>query len=288
MLQLEDQFFRDLQFNKQYSENTIAAYKRDLTIYRNFLKLKKPLPEFYNYLTEKKLSSRSQSRIISCLRVYFKYLQSREIKTPDISILKLPKVSKKLPKVTNIEEFKSLLKVSNEKNEALTLRNHLVISFLYALGCRVSELINLTIQDINETEFYIAVTGKGNKQRLLPLSQDLYKLLMSYIKEARPLIKQGKTNYLILNSKGKKASRVDVWRWLKKWSQKAGFKDVKNPHSFRHGFATGLLESGADLRSIQKLLGHSSIETTQVYTSLKSKHLKDTIQKHHPLSQTDD
>lgn len=285
LLKLHDNFFRDIQFNKRYSSNTITAYKRDLSIYSDFLKTKKPLLEFYNYLTDKNLSARSQCRIISSLRTYFKYLQRHGLKTPDISGLKLPKVNKRLPKITGLKDFETLLKISQNKNPSLTIRNHLVVSFLYGLGCRVSELIDLKTTDINETEFCITVTGKGSKQRLLPLSQPLYGLLMKYLKNARPLLEKSKNNYLVLNNKGKKSSRIDIWRWLKSWSEQAGFKETKNPHSFRHGFATGLLEKGADLRSIQKLLGHSSIETTQIYTSLKSTHLRESINKYHPLSQ---
>lgn len=214
-------------------------------------------------------------------------MQGLGYKTPDINLLKLPKIEKKLPKIIRLEEFHSLLKSSQMPRPAITIRNHLTISFLYGLGCRVSELVGIKIQDINESDLYIHVTGKGRRQRLLPLSQPLYKLLIKYLKESRPLLLKNKIPNLILNNRGRPCSRIDIWRWLQKWSQKAEFKDVKNPHSFRHGCATGLLEQGADLVSIQKLLGHASIETTQIYTSLRSEHLKETIRKHHPLSKED-
>ncbi len=285
LLNQQDDFFRELQFNRQYSENTIAAYKRDLSVYWEFYKTKKQLSDFYEYLTKRNLSPRSQVRIISCLRMYFKYLQSRGISTPDISILKFPKLKKKLPKVINIDEFKNLLEASRDDNKALTIRNHLILNFLYGLGCRVSELIHLNLEDFNATESWVSITGKGDRQRLLPLSKDLYELLSFYLKESRPLFVKTKIQSLFFNNKGKRPSRVDIWRWLKKWSQRAGFDDVKNPHSFRHGCATGLLEQGADLRSIQKLLGHLNIQTTQIYTSITSKRLKETVDKCHPLSQ---
>ncbi|MGI9548894.1 MAG: tyrosine-type recombinase/integrase [Bdellovibrionales bacterium] len=287
MLKQQATFLRDLLFNKQYSENTIAAYKRDLLIYEDFLKTKKDLSDFYHYLTKRQLSPRSQVRIISCVRMYFKYLQSRGVSTPDIHILKFPKLESTLPKIIRIEEFRALMEVSTEKQEALTLRNHLVLSFLYGLGCRVSELIQLNLEDFNPTESWVSVTGKGNRQRLLPLTQELFTLLNKYLKEARPLLLKTETGALLMNNKGKRPSRVDIWRWLKKWSQQAGFKEVKNPHSFRHGCATGLLEQGADLRSIQKLLGHFNIQTTQIYTSVTSKYLKEAIDKYHPLSKSE-
>ena len=159
------------------------------------------------------------------------------------------------------------------------------MSFLYALGCRVSELISLNIQDFNETEAWISVVGKGNKQRLLPLPTKLYQMLTVYLKKSRPHLGKKEKSCLIFNNKGNRPSRIDIWRWLKSWSLKAGFSKSKNPHSFRHGCATALLEGGADLRTIQKLLGHSNIQTTQIYTSVSSKKLKSAIQKHHPLSQ---
>ncbi len=287
LLDQQDDFFRDLLFNKQYSENTIAAYRRDLFIYQEFCKTKKQISEFYQYLTKKNLSPKSQVRIISCLRMYFKYLQSCGISTPDINILKFPKLKKKLPKIISIKEFKALLEASREKDKVLTIRNHLVLSFLYGLGCRVSELVHLDLEDFNATESWVNITGKGNRQRLLPLSKDLYELLNFYLKESRPLVVKTEMQALLFNNKGNRPSRIDIWRWLKKWSQQAGFDDVKNPHSFRHGCATGLLERGADLRSIQKLLGHLNIQTTQIYTSVTSKHLKETVDRCHPFSQSE-
>ncbi len=129
------------------------------------------------------------------------------------------------------------------------------------------------------------VTGKRKKQQLLPLTDDLFQQLKQYIQHHRPyIISTVNTHSLLLNNKGRRPSRVDVWRWLATWSKKAGLSEIKGPHQFRHGFATGLLENGADLRSIQFLLGHSNIQTTQVYTTVRQKHLKKTIQKHHPLS----
>ena len=282
---LYEEFLRDLQFGRNCSTHTISAYKRDLEYYKEFSKDKqKSIQDFYEFLDNKKLSPRSQARIISCLRSYFRFLQRQGKRAVEIKYLTLPKIQHKLPQYINLKDFQALWKASKEDSQNFSLRNELVLSFLYGLGCRVSELTALNIQDFNETEAWISVLGKGNKQRLLPLPKKLYQLLTVYLKNSRPYIgKQGDSS-LIFNNRGRRPSRVDIWRWLKKWSLKAGFNSVKNPHSFRHGCATGLLERGADLRTIQSLLGPSNIQTTQIYTSVNSEKLKSTIKKHHPLS----
>lgn len=281
---LYEEFLRDLQFSRNYSDHTISAYKRDLDYYKKFSKDKKNIQKFYEFLDKQKLSARSQARIISCIRSYFRFLQRHGKRCVELKHLSLPKIQHKLPQFINLKEFKTLWKASKEDSQHLSLRNELVLSFLYGLGCRVSELVSLNIQDFNETEAWISVIGKGNKQRLLPLPLKLYQLLLVYLKKSRPLLGKKEKSCLIFNNKGNRPSRVDIWRWLKNWSVKAGFNETKSPHSFRHGCATGLLEKGADLRTIQKLLGHSNIQTTQIYTSISSQKIKSAVQKHHPLS----
>lgn len=280
----KEEFFRTLQFNLRYSENTISSYRRDISLYEEFSKKNKDIRNFYKFLTKKKLSSRSQSRVISCLRSYFKFLQGKGEEVNELKYLKFPKIENKLPKFTTLNEFKKLLESCTDKNEAITVRNRLVLVFLYGLGCRVSELINMNLVDFNQTESWIQVIGKGKKQRLLPLSKGLHDNLLIYLESHRPALTTFRESSLLVNNKGKRPSRVDIWRWLKSWSEKAGFEDIKNPHSFRHGCATILLEQGADLRSIQKLLGHLNLQTTQIYTKVSSKHLKETIDRCHPLS----
>ena len=284
MLLYED-FLRELQFGRGYSTNTVSAYKRDLDYYRNFCKTNRPIQNFYYFLTKKKLSPRSQARVLSCIRTYLKFLQSRGHSSVEIKHLKLPRLKNKLPHPINLKEFSALWKACEENTASLNLRNKLVLAFLYGLGCRVSELVSLNLQGFNETEAWISVIGKGGTQRLLPLPKNLYDLLNVYLNHSRPLIGKKESPPLFFNNKGKRPSRVDIWRWLKAWSLKAGFDEVKNPHSFRHGCATGLLEKGADLRTIQKLLGHLSIQTTQIYTSVSSEKLKEAIDEFHPLSQ---
>ncbi len=282
---LYEEFLRELQFGRGYSANTISAYKRDLEYYKNFCKARRPINDFYYFLTKKNLSPRSQARILSCVRTYLRFLQSRGRSSAEIKHLKLPKLQKKLPRPISLREFSVLWKVCGEETAGRSLRNKLALAFLYGLGCRVSELVSLNIQDFNATEAWISVMGKGSRQRLLPLPKNLYDLLHVYLSQSRPLLGKTASPSLFFNNKGKRPSRVDVWRWLKIWSVKAGFDEVKNPHSFRHGCATGLLEKGADLRSIQKLLGHLSIQTTQIYTSVSSEKLKEAVDEFHPLSQ---
>ena len=149
-------------------------------------------------------------------------------------------------------------------------------------------MIGLSLQDFNETGGYLAVIGKGNKQRLLPLTEHLATELKHYLVDARPHLSDENVHSILINDRGHRPSRVDIWRWLAAWSIKAGFDGPVSPHRFRHGCATALLEAGADLRSIQMLLGHASIQTTQIYTSVTTKNLVETIENHHPLSQMKD
>lgn len=279
-------FLRELQFNSNYSANTISAYKRDLNYYKAFCKTGQPIQSFPSFLAKKKLSPRSQARILSCVRTYLKFRQSRGKSSVELKHLKLPKLQKKLPRPISLKEFSALWNSCEDKSASLSLRNKLVLALLYGLGCRVSELVSLNVKDFNETEAWISVMGKGSRQRLLPLTKNLYDLLKLYLSKSRPLVVKKKTPALLFNNKGNRPSRVDIWRWLKAWSLKAGFDHVKNPHSFRHGCATGLLEKGADLRSIQKLLGHLDIQTTEIYTSVSSKKLKSAIDDFHPLSES--
>ena len=282
---LYEDFLRELQFKEGYSLNTVVAYKRDLDYYKSFCQTKQNILAFSSFLVKKKLSTRSQARIISCVRSYFKFLQRRGHKGIELKYLKLPQLEKKLPRLISHKEFSALWEACKVESAHLSLRNQLVLAFLYGLACRVSELISLNLKDFNETESWLSVLGKGNKQRLLPLTQNLYDLLRLYLNQSRPFIGKKQSPPLFFNNRGRRPSRVDIWRWLKAWSLKAGFDEVKNPHSFRHGCATGLLEKGADLRSIQKLLGHLSIQTTQIYTSVRSEKLKSVVDEYHPLSQ---
>ena len=279
----------------QVSPHTLSAYKRDLKLYSHFLQTHKDISLFHEYLDKKGLSSRSKARIISSVRSYLFFREEQKDKYQieakhHRKKLKSVPVKMSLPKFISPTEFQVMLQSAKEKEKHKTARNHITLFLLFGLGCRISEIINLNLQDLSELDMSLRVTGKRQKQRVLPLTEDLWAKLNEYIKNHRPyLIKtQGLKNTnnhaILINNRGKRPSRIDVYRWLSFWSKKAGFLEVKSPHQFRHGFATSLLENGADLRSIQLLLGHSSIQTTEIYTSVQQAHLKKTIKEHHPLS----
>lgn len=277
-----NQFLEELEIH--HSPHTLSAYKRDLALYSHFLKENTDMALLYEYIDKKGLSARSKARIISSVRSYFRFLESKGKKTQLKKLSPVP-VRSTLPKLISPKEFQKIYKAAYEENRHRSARNHITLLLLFGLGCRISEIIQINLQDINELDSSLVVTGKRNKQRMLPLTQDLFRQIRTYITQDRPaLLKAHKTNSVLINNRGQRPSRVDVWRWLSLWSKKAGFTEVKSPHQFRHGFATSLLENGADLRSIQFLLGHSSIQTTQIYTSVKQDHLIQTIKKHHPLS----
>lgn len=277
-------FFDELQNVRGRSQNTVMAYRRDLELYIEYRKTSKSVPGFYEFMKKQNLSTRSQARVISSLRTYFKFCEGRGMKCPELRELRPPKVKVGLPKVLTPQEFQQLFDAAEVQDPVKTARNQLTLLFLYGLGCRVSELIALNIVDFNQTDRWIKVLGKGNKERLVPLTEKLAETLVAYLKEHRPSLVKENSPSILINDRGHRPSRVDVWRWLAAWSARAGFAEPVNPHRFRHGCATALLESGADLRSIQMLLGHASIQTTQIYTSVTTNTMTKTIEEHHPLS----
>lgn len=278
------EFFEDLQHVRGRSRNTVLAYRRDLELFDEFQKDHKDIQAIYDYMKKKGLSTRSQARVISSIRTYYKFCETKGMKIPSLNLLRPPKVKAALPKVLTLEEFQKLFEASEVDNPYKTARNQITLLLLFGLGCRVSELIGLNLQDFNETEGWLRVLGKGGKERLVPLTQNLATELKSYLEQVRPKLAKPGSHSILMNDRGKRPSRVDIWRWLAAWSEKAGFEETVNPHRFRHGCATALLEGGADLRSIQMLLGHSSIQTTQIYTSVSTSKIKEEIDKHHPLS----
>lgn len=279
------EFFEDLQLVRGRSKNTVQAYRRDLELFEEFKATSyRDISEIYEFLQKKKLSQRSQARIISSLRTYFKFLESKGRKVPELQRLRPPKVKSRLPQAITLNQFQRLYQACEVEAPLKTARNQITLLLLFGLGCRVTELIQLNLADFNETESWLSVVGKGGKQRLIPLTEQLHQELKDYIEHVRPRLKKEATTSILINDRGKRPSRVDIWRWLAAWSGKAGFEEPISPHKFRHGCATALLESGADLRSIQMLLGHSSIQTTQIYTSVTSSKIREEIQKRHPLA----
>ena len=285
------EFINYLQIDKKYSENTIASYAADLKDYQNFMMnlLKKDIYHierkdiklYLKYLKDQKKSPKSISRIISCIRGFYKFLLIEKIIANNpMSTIELPKTKKSLPKVLTIEEVDKLLDITLK--DAYSYRNKAMLELMYATGLRVSELVNLKIHDIDFINETVRTMGKGNKERIIPIGEIAIHYLKLYLEIYRSqLLKKDYTDDLFLNNHGKCMTRQGFFKILKKLAKEKDIKTSFSPHTLRHSFATHLLENGADLRSIQELLGHSSISTTGIYTHVSNEELKENY-KYHP------
>ncbi|MGU3376669.1 site-specific tyrosine recombinase XerD [Chryseobacterium sp. M5A1_1a] len=284
-----------LRFERNFSENTLDAYVRDIKKLKDYAEEDlanvgpdsigyENLQEYIFNLSKQKFSERSQARWISSIKSFFKFLLEDEYREDNpAALLEGPKLGLYLPDTLSLPDINKII-AAIEVNTDLGKRNQCIIEVLYGCGLRVSELIDLKISNINFKEQYIKVNGKGNKTRFVPLADYTAELLESYIKEVRS---KGKINKkyedtLFLNSRGTSMSRVIVFLIIKELTDKAGVNKKISPHTFRHSFATHLLQNGADLRYIQEMLGHSSITTTEIYTHLKTEELRDVILSYHP------
>lgn len=287
-----------LQLEKSLTDNSVKAYIADiekldnfLSLYYSNIKLKEialqHLKEFIEYLHNFGISPRSQARIISGIRAFFKFLLIEEYIDKDPSILlELPLIGKKLPVFLSIEEI-DLLESTIDLSKPEGHRNKAIIETLYSCGLRVSELINLKLTDLYFDQGFIRVIGKGDKERLVPISSKAVKEIDLYLHEYRNSqnIQVGNENILFLNRRGKKLTREMIFTIVKALAKKAKLNKNISPHTFRHSFATHLVDGGADLRAVQEMLGHESIITTEIYTHLSSDYLKQTITDFHPRSQ---
>jgi integrase/recombinase XerD len=284
-----------LRFERNFSDNTLDAYVRDIKKLKDYAEEDlanvgpdsigyENLQEYIFNLSKQKFSERSQARWISSIKAFFKFLLEDEYREDNpAALLEGPKLGLYLPDTLSLPDINKII-AAIEVNTDLGKRNQCIIEVLYGCGLRVSELIDLKISNINFKEQYIKVHGKGNKTRFVPLADYTAELLESYIKEVRS---KGKINKkyedtLFLNSRGTSMSRVIVFLIIKELTDKAGVNKKISPHTFRHSFATHLLQNGADLRYIQEMLGHSSITTTEIYTHLKTEELRDVILSYHP------
>ena len=285
-----------LQIEKSLSKNTVDGYCRDIKKLNNFFNGnddKKKIEDvnyqdfqnYLSYLNDLKINARSQSRVISSMRSFFKFLiLEKIIKENPTELLENPKTGKKLPEFLTIEEIELLVnQIDRSKKEGE--RNLAIIEVLYGCGLRVTELIELKISEIYWKEGFIRIIGKGNKERLVPLGKIASKHLKIYLNEIRvhQKVKDLFVDHVFINKNGSKISRVMIFKIIKKLTEKAGIQKNISPHSLRHSFATHLVEGGADLRSVQEMLGHQSITTTEVYTHLDKNYLKQAILDHHPL-----
>lgn len=290
-----DDFSNFLKFEKNFSGNTLDAYMRDVRKLESFtiseLDNLSPqdityenLQEYIYQLSKNKISERSQARAISSIKAFFKFLLEDDYRTDNpAALLEGPKLGLYLPDTLSEEDINRIITCIDNSTD-IGKRNKCILEVLYGCGLRVSELIDLKISNINFKESYIMVEGKGEKTRLVPLANTTAEFIRSYIHTVRNKTKINKKyeDTLFINSRGTNMSRVIVFIIIKELTQKAGISKSISPHTFRHSFATHLLQNGADLRFIQEMLGHSSITTTQVYTHLKTEELRDVILNFHP------
>ncbi len=287
-----EQYFEYLRFEKLLMSNSISSYLRDFKKFKqylvlnpkiSFLKISKlQIIDFLKYLYSDN-SDISVSRTLSALRGFYKFLiRQQVINNNPWSQVKNPRTSKKILEILDIEEVMGFLDSIPESTPS-DLRDRAMFEILYGCGLRVSEITGLRISSIDFDQKLLRFIGKGDKERIVPLGDVALLFLNKYIDSARGKIeKEKKTDYLFLNMRGGRLSRQGLWKILKKYALRAGIKKNLYPHIFRHSFATHLLQRGADLRTVQKLLGHSSISTTEIYTNLTKEYLKDAYFKYHP------
>lgn len=297
--ELED-FFAFLDLERGLSKNTLLAYRKDLDQFADFVRRERTAKDWRSvksddvsawlrYLDNADISAKSTARKLTALRVFSKRLVATGVRSDDFcEIVAIPKVARKLPKSLSLDEVTKLLELPVE-NSAQGLRNRAMLELAYGSGLRASELCSLEIQAVNFDEGLVRVRGKGNKERIVPVGDEAVHALKNYLSDAgRPLLAKPKTgSALFLSQWGKAISRKTLWVILQKEVERAGIQRKIHPHQLRHAFATHLLANGADLRSIQEMLGHADISTTQIYTAVEKTRLADEHRRTHPRRNLD-
>ena len=287
---LIDQFIDFYWLSTGASKNTLSAYRSDLKIFSQWLNEtslievnKKLIQDYFLYRQSTHISSSTQSRVLTCLHSFYQFLLDNNlINTDPTEQLSYPKLEKKLPVFLNIQEVEKLLEAPNISS-LFGQRDRAMLELLYSCGLRVSELINLSYHNINIKEEFIRIHGKGNKERILPMGEIAIDYLTAYELNSRPiLLKNGQSDSYFLSNRGKAMSRQNFFYIIKAYATQAGIDKPLSPHSIRHAFATHLVQKGADLRSVQLMLGHSDISSTQLYTHIQNAQLKAQHEKHHP------
>ena len=287
-----------LQLEKSLADHSVEAYLRDIEKFSLFLEYRnsnpspqdiilKDLQEFVKWIGELGMTATSQYRIISGLRSFYKYCLQENIVSKDPTLLlETPKQKRALPDFLTIAEITRILE-SIDLSSAEGERNRAILETMYSCGLRVSELVNLRISALYPDLGFIKVTGKGDKERLVPIGKTALRHISIYRKQVRvhATIKPGNEDILFLNRRGAKLSRQMIFIFLKELVKQAGIQKTVSPHTFRHSFATHLVEGGADLRAVQEMLGHESITTTEIYTHLDREYLRETLLKFHPSFQ---
>lgn len=284
-----------LLMEKSLSANTVESYERDVRKLFSFLQDAHILPEkaeakhlrdFLIDIREIGIGTRSQARLISSIKSFYHFLIYKDIiETDPAELLESPKIGMRLPEVLILSEIEAMI-ACIDLSRAEGTRNRAIVEVLYGSGLRVSELLNLKISNIYLEEGYMLVEGKGNKQRLVPISEEAVVQIKNWNLHRNELsIKEGQEDYLFLNRSGRKLTRMSIFNLVKQLAERAGIHKNVSPHTFRHSFATHLLENGANLRVIQQLLGHESITTTEIYTHVDVQFLRKTIEMFHPMNQ---
>lgn len=277
--------------DKKYSINTKKSYEFDLIIFNNFCEERNlnlnningnSIKEYLKNLKQQKLSNKSISRKISALRGFYKFLliEKKVIDNP-MEYIEIPKINKTIPSVLSKEEVEILLNI--DLNDKFSYRNKAMIELMYATGLRVSELVNLKLNDVDLQMSTLKTMGKGNKERQLPIGEYATSIIILYLHKARPLfLKHKHSEYLFITNQGTKMTREQFYKILHVIAKKKGITTAFSPHTLRHSFASHLLDNGADLRSIQEMLGHSNISSTQIYTHVSKESLKRDYNNYHP------
>lgn len=293
MDEIIEEYLKFIQLEKGLSENTIGAYRRDLKKYQDYLEEEKinhidfidrqTIQVCLGDLHDKGASAKSIARFISTIRSFHQFALREKYAAKDPTVLiETPKYERRLPDVLEVDEVIRLLETPDmSKNNGY--RDRTMLELLYATGMRVTELINLKVEDVNLIMGFVRVFGKGNKERIVPLGETIIDILETYIETVRPqLLKKTVTDNLFLNMHGKPLSRQAIWKMIKQNGVKAEIFKTLTPHTLRHSFATHLLENGADLRAVQEMLGHADISTTQLYTHVSKSQIRKIYNQFHP------
>ena len=290
-----EEYLMHLKIERGLADNSIESYQRDIKHYTQFLEKEKitdwneidryVIVLFLQRLKESGKSDNSIIRMTSSLRQFHQFMRQEKFTIKDVmQSVDTPKKAETLPKVMSMKEVDKLLETPDTETE-IGLRDRAILEVMYATGLRISELINLKMNELHLTMGFIQTIGKGNKERILPIGGMAIQYLNEYLEDSRPIFESRSAEespYVFLNSRGKGLSRQGVWKNIKKTVQLAGIKQNVTPHMIRHSFATHLLENGADLRIVQELLGHSDISTTQIYTHITKARMKDIYKEYHP------
>lgn len=290
--EIVDEFYQFLTLERGLSQHTIAAYASDLNKFQDYLYQKgikhftevqtEEIEGFMYWLTLKRLSPRSRARILATIKTFFRFLVlTQRLESSPAVLIETPRFAKKLPQVLSLEEVERLLE-QPDISQPKGLRDKAMLELLYATGLRVSELVFLKLNQINLEVGYVSVMGKGAKERLIPMGRKAQQVLTQYLKHGRSNLLKKPSPYLFIGYRGRPLTRQGFWEIIKRYVLKSGINKHISPHTLRHSFATHILERGADLRSVQTMLGHSSITTTQIYTHVTEKRLKEFYVRYHP------